>query len=89
MKPSTTDAFWQFEIPYWFQKLGSSRDGLSQEAAEQISLFSAYCDTALYAFCGKVWIVSITDFQFCNNASYRGNLYHNSRYFESMVFQKI
>jgi Mg2+-importing ATPase len=42
MKTPTTDSFWQFDIQYWFEKLGSSFNGLSQAAAEQIFLNSAH-----------------------------------------------
>lgn len=32
----TTSRFWQFDSNYWFQKLNSSREGLSQKAADKI-----------------------------------------------------
>lgn len=42
MTTPTPDTFWQFDIQYWFQKLDSSVDGLSQTAAEQIFLKSGH-----------------------------------------------
>lgn len=42
MTTPTPDTFWQFDIQYWFQKLDSSIDGLSQTAAEQIFLKSGH-----------------------------------------------
>lgn len=36
MQTSSTDTFWQFDSHYWFQKLGSSENGLSQVDANLI-----------------------------------------------------
>lgn len=36
MQTSTSNTFWQFEPSYWFQKLDSSTNGLSQVEAEKI-----------------------------------------------------
>ena len=36
MKNSTLKSFWQFDRHYWFQQLGCSSDGLSQQKAELI-----------------------------------------------------
>jgi Mg2+-importing ATPase len=36
MQTSPTDSFWQFDANYWFQKLGSSTKGLSQNEVNKI-----------------------------------------------------
>lgn len=40
MQDSSTNSFWQFDANYWFQKLNSSANGLSQKQAEDILLNS-------------------------------------------------
>ncbi|MBS1552458.1 MAG: magnesium-translocating P-type ATPase [Bacteroidetes bacterium] len=40
MNSSSEEIFWQFDKEYWFNKLGSSDNGLSQSAAEEIFLQS-------------------------------------------------
>jgi Mg2+-importing ATPase len=38
MQTTNTNNFWQFDITYWFQKLNSSAQGLSQPTADKILL---------------------------------------------------
>lgn len=42
MQTAAENKFWQFDTGYWFQKLNSSPDGLSQKAAEKILAGSAF-----------------------------------------------
>lgn len=36
MQPETENRFWQYDITYWYQKLDSSANGLSQKQAEEL-----------------------------------------------------
>ena len=40
MQPTSDNKFWQFDPNYWFQKLNSSANGLSQKEAGRILLQS-------------------------------------------------